>query len=361
MPKLVNEHKKDFTVSFFESNAAMAPSYDAELNDVSMLTDGYMPADPSVAPSPSSEAVVPQWNDFKRFQVFSASGGNVIYANGIQQIKLMVVVQAVDDDQKVVEISNSELDSIQLVDAYTNKALPIDIIREAEEPVWKCLLERRQPFQPFPHTGEMHGPSPRGRGIVLKEFYVSSNAVESIKLFVAITRSDGEIFQSDPESEFGEIKLKAIPSPNYRKEHFRVKHLSSYWQATEHVAKVDRYVLDLLVDQQYIKFVNCNFAGLLHSRSEHSDYLGYYAVGYFEGRQVEHAQWVSWETADAVAKAHEEKGKVTLLMHFARKGGKSQIRYDRLSVKMFVMDMYGNKHEVDISMDPAKSSMIEVN
>ncbi|WP_223462696.1 MULTISPECIES: hypothetical protein [unclassified Pseudomonas] len=347
-------------MSLVENNAAIAPGADGELEDINPIVEGYMPADPGMAPLSFQEADSPEWIGLKRFQVFSTSGGNTIYANGYQQLKLMVVVQAVDDGQKVVGISQREFDSIQLLDAYSNKALPIDSIRDGEEPAWKCTLERRLPYEPFPHTGELHGPVVRGKAIFLKEFYVSSNSPEPIKLIAAITRSDGEAFYSEEASEFGVINLRTVPPPIYRKEQFRVKHLSGHWEPTENVAKVDRYVLDLLVDQHHIKLVNCSITGVLQACSEHPDYLGYYAVGYFKGLKANHGTEVLWETADQLAAHHEEKGKVTFLMHFARKGGTSQVRHDRLSVKMLVRDMYGNRHEVDVAMNTRNPSMIEV-
>lgn len=352
--------KKDFSVRLVENNAAIAPGADDELEDINPLVEGHMPADPGMAPLSFQEADSPEWIDLKRFQVFSTSGGNTIYANGYQQLKLMVVVQAVDDGQKVVGISQSEFDSIQLLDAYSGKALPIDNIRDGEELAWKCALERRLPYEPFPHTGELHGPVVRGKAIFLKEFYVSSNSPEPIKLIAAITRSDGEAFYSEETSEFGEISLRTVPPPIYRKEQFRVKHLSGNLQPTENLAKVDRYVLDLLVDQHHIKFIDCSISGVLHARSEYPDYLGYYAVGYFKGLKANHGTEVLWETADKLATCHEEQGKVTFLMHFARKGGTSHVRYDHLLVRVFVRDMYGNRHEVDVAMNTRNSSMIEI-
>ncbi|WP_414924361.1 hypothetical protein [Pseudomonas sp. IT-P291] len=352
--------KKDFSVRLVENNAAIAPSADDELEDINSLVEGHMPADPGMAPLSFQEAGSPKWTDFKRFQVFSTSGGNTIYANGYQQLKLMVVVQAVDKDEKVVDISQSEFDSIQLLDAYSGKALPIDNIRDGEEPAWRCALERRLPYEPFPHTGELHGPVVRGKAVFLKEFYVSSNSPEPIKLIAAITRSDGEAFYSEETADFGEISLRTVPPPIYRKEQFRVKHLPGNLQPTENLAKVDRYVLDLIADQHHIKFVNCSITGVLQARSEHPDYLGYYAVGYFKGLKADHGATVLWETADQLATYHDEQGKVTFLMHFARKGGTSQVRYDDLLVKMFVRDMYGNRHEVDVAMNTRNPSMIEV-
>jgi hypothetical protein len=352
--------KKDFSVKFVGNSAAIAPGVGDELKDISPLVEGYIPADPGMAPLPSQETDFPEWVGIKLFQIYSTSGGNIIYANGYQQLKLVVAVQVVGDGQKVVGISENELDSIQLLDAYSGKALPIDTIRDGEEPMWKCMLERRLPYAPFPHTGELHGPVVRGKAIFRKEFYVSSNSPDPIKLIAAITRSDGEVFYSEESSEFGDISLRTVPPAIYRKEQFRVKHLSANWKPTENVAKVDRYVLDLLVDQHHIKFVDCSIAGVLQARSEHPDYLGYYAVGYFNGLKANDGAEVLWETADQIAVYHDEQGKITFLMHFAKKGGASTVRYDQLSVKMFVRDMYGNRHEVDVAMNTQNPSMIEV-
>lgn len=346
-------------MNFTESDAAMAPGIDA-VNEHATVDNLVMPADAQMAPEPIAKTDVPNWTNLKNFQVFSVSGGHTLYANGYQQLKLIVLVQAENSGGVVVDISAAELEGVQLFDAQSGKALVVDNIREGEPLAWKCLLQPRPSFEAFPYPGEPQGPVTRGKGIALKEFYVSSNSPASIKLIAAITRSDGQAFYSEEGKEFGDVSLKTIPPAIYRKELYRLRHVSSHTPATEHVAKVDRYVLDLLLDQHQIKFVECNVVGLLHARSEHPDYLGYYAVAYFNGHKAHHSQGVPWDTVDGVAMSNEEPGKVTLLMHYAKKGGRSQIRSDHWEMRLFLQDMYGNKHDVDVRVTPTFPPMIQI-
>ena len=346
-------------MSFTESNAPMAPAVNAN-NDFNAVHTYFTPADARMAPESSDSSAVPTWSSFKNFQVFSASGGHTLYANGYQQLKLIVLVQAADDAGVVVDISAAELDNVQLFDAYSGHALPLDHIRDSEPAAWKCVLEPRGAFLPFPYSGELQGPVTRGKSVFLKEFYVSSNSPHPIKLIAAITRSDGQIFYSDERSEYGHVYLKTVPSPTYRKEHYRLRKSSSHSIVNEDVAKIDHYVLDLLVDQQLIKFVKCNVSGLLRLRSDHPDYLGYYAVTYFHGRKAHLGHTVLLEALDSFASANDEPGKVALIIHYAKKGGRSQIRSDRQSVRLYLQDIYGNEHEINVKMACDSSPTLEI-
>jgi len=345
---------------FTENDAAMAPGIDTEINGFESVDNLYRTATAGIAPLSDAQAEVSSWVGINRLQIFSAWGGNVIYANGSQQLKLIVVIQVAGARAKAADITQGELDSVRLLDANSGKALPIDIIRDGDAPGWKCMLERQAKFEPFPYAGEVRGPLTTGEHVFLKEFFVSSNTSEPIKLMADITRADGTVFPSNERSLYGSITLSTVSPPAYRKEHYRLKRLSTSRQATEHVAKVDRYILDLVSDQRHIKFVDCSLSAILQARSDNSDYLGYYALGYFNGHKANHWQGTSWETADNYALSNEEPGKVVLLMHFARKGGHSQVRYDRLMARIFVRDMYGNKHELDVAMNAANPSLIEI-
>ena len=344
-------------MSFIENDAPMAPAVDA-VNQTSDIDNLFVPAPADWGLEPDASSSLARWSNFKAFQIFTATGGNTLYANGYQQLKVIVLVQAANDGGVVVDISPEEWEAVQLFDAYTGKALPVDIIRDGEPAAWKCSLEPRGSFKPLPTAGELHGPVVRGKSIFLKEFYVSSNSPAPVKLIAAITRSDGQAFYSDEGSEYGHVSLKTVEPPVYRKEHYRLRRLSSRSPSTENVAQIDRYVLDLWVDQKFIKLVRCSVDGLLSLRSTHPDYLGYYAVAYFGGRKVH--QGVAWETVDSVVIANEEPGKVTFLIHYAKRGGRSQVRHDHQAVRLFIQDMYGNKHEIDVTMTGSDSPTLEV-
>lgn len=345
---------------FSENDAVMAPGIDNEIIDINEITTRYDDEVSGVAPEAPSKTEPSSWTYIRHLQVFSAWGGNVLYANGFQQMKLVVVVQVVDDENKVTAITDAERDSIQLVDADSGEALVIDHFREGDEPGWKCSLERFPNIEPYPHRGNLEKPSIAVKDMIVKVFYVSSNSLEPITLIPAITHSDGTVFSGDEKADYGHITLRAVPPPTYRKEHFRLLRLSPYSQGTEHVAKVERYILDLISDQLHIKFVECSLSGVLQARSDHPDYLGYYAVGYFHGSKVNHWEEIEWETADQYADSKEEPGKAVFLMHFAKKGGRSQVRYDRPTVKFFARDMYGNTHTINLSLNVDNPSIIEI-
>lgn len=337
-------------MDFINNDAATIPDI-GDVRSSGHALESYALADAGMAPN---------WIELKHFGVFSAWGGNVLYANGRQQLKLIVVVQAVGSDYKVVKLSREEVESIHLVDAYTGTALPIDTIHEGERASWKCSLARNERFQPFPYSGDLRGPDTRGKDTVLREFFVSSNSLEPIKLVAAITRSDGRMFYSQDAAEYGHISLNTVPPAIYRKEQFRLSRSSVYLPATQNVAKVDRYVLDLILEQRHLKFVECNMPFKLQARSNHPDYLGYYVVPYFNGGKVESEIWAAWETADHVAASDDESGKMIVLLHFAKKGGRGQVRSDSLQAKVYLRDMYGNQHVLSLMLNTTGPTIVEI-
>ncbi len=68
-------------------------------------------------------ANAPAWFELQEFKIFSVSGGNRVYRNGRQQLKVRVVVAVADAFHRRVPLTQSELDSIVLVDA--SSGLPL--------------------------------------------------------------------------------------------------------------------------------------------------------------------------------------------------------------------------------------------
>lgn len=359
-------------MSVMGNDAEMAPGHDVEVNEIDevdefydlyefeKLDEGSMSEVAEPSPMVVDVADTPRWSGLEKLQVFSATGATVIYANGHQQIKLIVVVRAVNDAFEGVNLSEGEFKNIHLVDAYSRQALEFDYIRDGDPPVWKYSMDKIGDFAPLPYSGEFNGPRTHGPGLFVKAFYVNSNTPSTINLVAAITRSDGKVFYSDEEAPFGRVSLKAIAPAVYARDKFIFKHYANERYDSEVVERLDRYQLHLEAEQHHIKFVSCRLSNLLRARS-HPDkhFIDTYVISYLKGQEVFQEYDSYAEKADSVAIEHNEDGKITLLVHVSKKRISDPLMLnDCLSVEMFLQDMYGNKQVLELRIDPADPTRI---
>lgn len=353
-------------MSVVGNDAEMAPGYESEENELVEFYDLYEFEELSISeesgpsPMPVEVAEAPKWSRLSTLQVFSATGQTAIYANGHQQIKLIVVVRVVDDVFSAVDISEGEFKNIHLVDALSREALEFDYIREGDRPTWKYSMDKMGDFAPLPYSGEFNGPKTHGPGYFVKEFYVASNTPTAINLVAAITRSDGKVFYSDEEAPFGRVSLKAIPPAVYARDKFIFKYYPKEPFDSGVIERLDRYQLHLEAEHHHIKFVSCKLTDMLRTRS-HPDkhFIDSYLISYLRGKQVFLLNDPYAEKADSIANDHNEDGKITLLMHFSKNRISNPFMLnDCLAVEMVLQDMYGNKHVLELRIDPADRTRV---
>lgn len=356
-------------MSGVDNDAEMAPGHEPEVDELSEVDEFYnlyefeelsMPEEPGPSPMVVGGSNAPKWTKISKLQVFSDTGQTAIYANGHQQIKLIIVVRVVDDAFKAVDISEDEFKSIHLVHAHSREPLKFDYIRAGDRPTWKYLMEKIGDFAPLPYSGEFNGPKTHGPGYFVKEFYAASTTTTPVNLVPAIVRSDGKVFYADEESPFGRISLKAHPPAVYARDKFILKHYQDVYYRSDELAAVSCYQLSLVVEQHHIKFVHCQLNNLLRARTIPDKYfVNSYLITYLRGQQVDQVYEPGAEKADSVAIERNEDGKITLLMHFLRNQIKNNIMDVEVpSVNLTVQDMYGNTHVLELSIDPTYSTRI---
>ncbi|WP_417696238.1 hypothetical protein [Pseudomonas sp.] len=299
----------------------------------------------------NNEAGVATWSDLKTFKVFSVSGGNQLYRNGYQQLKVKVVVEAEDWLWGSVALSQAELDSIVLVDALTGLALTKDRHREAIKD-WRYTEREDSRFRQLPPNGPIKGSVPSGEFVYTKDFYVTTNSDTPIDLQVCITRADGKKFLSSKASELGSLVLVPLAPAVYRSEQYSIRAIPAYYSSqSPDIAKVEAFVLELIIDQQRIDFV-ADFYMRTHLQIGSSDnrYSGYYVVGYGAGRAMQTSVYLSWERPDAVGRSLSEEGGVAFVLTFGKKGGPVWVRDPRSSAALEMRDVFGNLHHLRVGI-----------
>ncbi|WP_458128987.1 hypothetical protein [Pseudomonas sp. Z2-11] len=301
------------------------------------------------APSPSIIDDQLCWSDLSRFEIFSANGGEHLYMNGFQQLKLFVVVKADDERGSAVGLSQAELDSIVLTDRSTNEPLTETVYTSHQEPgIWKYTRHHNRTYRSFPSNTAIKGSVDPGEFVSVKEFYVTTTANEPIVIRPRITRSDGKYFYADKATDFGSVQLTPVDVPLYGSSQYSlVSEEKRYYGELRDFTEIQAYELKLMEGPRQVKFVaECRMANQLQIGAESDRYAGYYAVGYFSGRNITNSLSL-WQMPD---NAVWDKEKLALVLVFARKGGDVTVREHIAVVELSARDIYGNPHSIKVRL-----------
>lgn len=300
-------------------------------------------------------ANVPAWSELEKFKIFSVSGGNRVYRNGRQQLKVRVVVAVADASHKRVPLTQSELDSIVLVDALSGLPLSKKDRDGPKGHVWYYTEYQNSQFRELPHYGAVPGSVPPGPFVYVVDFYVSTTSYTPVKVRPRITRADGQMFQWDTGAELESLQLYPLPVAVYRAEQYSLNRAAVPYYGSNHIEKAEVFVLELIIDQQRIEFVT-GFGIGTHLRIGSSDrrYTGYYLVGYGNGKYMPTGGAPRWERPDALGRSRSEGGQVALVLAYGKHGGDVWVRDPASNTLMEFVDMYGNPHQlrVELTDDP---------
>lgn len=298
----------------------------------------------------------PSWIGLTMFRVYSVSGGNQLYGNGYQQLRVRVVVAVTDKWDKRVPLTQSELDSVVLLDTSSRLPLPKkDRHGPGVNGAWEFTDYEDNRFLELPPNKPIEGSVPLGPYVYVKDFYVTTTSSMPIVIRPRITRADGEMFWYDNNEELGVLSLYSLPLATYRPEQYSISRTAPSFTPTRDIEKIEVFSLELITDQQQIAFVTgFNMGGHPRVGSSDSRYTGYYVVGYGNGRYVQTGAAVSWERPDALGRSWSENGRVALVLAYGRHGGSVWVRESITNVPMEALDMYGNHHQlrIELSEDP---------
>jgi hypothetical protein len=162
------------------------------------------------------------WVSLSRFEVNCQSRQNVVapvYANGLQQVPIEVVIEARDENGVVVPVDVASL-RVSLVDYNNPSVVPDGIIPWAEELpefVYHWTVQREIPGMDAGDeaglgmgVAQAHHDTPSARGQVFKK-WISMRRIATVKLAAMVTSPAGVVFVSNtPNSAPGKFNSYVI-------------------------------------------------------------------------------------------------------------------------------------------------------
>lgn len=164
----------------------------------------------------------PKWSNLQVFSVEAASGSHQLYANGRQQVGLLVKIQVIDDNGTPVKLTDEEVASVKLIEHGNSRAVTYEWFATPLLPrnAWHWSRHYNTDYKFFPGsnpTPNSNTPGGAGQHEMLLYFYLRTTSLRPIRLALQVTRKDGEVFQSNnPDIENGSITLSPVEPRQYQ-------------------------------------------------------------------------------------------------------------------------------------------------
>lgn len=161
----------------------------------------------------SEHARQSEWVSYEIFDFEITPVAPTVYANGLQQAKVVVRFKASDVNGVEVKLSQTEYDSICLVTA--EQKIPLPEVGEAGVPEggkW-YYTEAKNTYDTYPHQSltSAGGVQPLEQmEIEVKEFFVQCHSVENLRIAAKLTSDSYQEFYSNPLKGDGEVNYKVI-------------------------------------------------------------------------------------------------------------------------------------------------------
>lgn len=164
------------------------------------------------------------WTGLNKFYLQAGSGGKA-YANGLQQIEILVTLEtSVPDGEPYDKVSPEDLNTLKfyakggsevpfLEDYLTGFEPPADTL---EAGIWKASRRHNPRFSMMPGPGAARSAEPRNEeATVYKRYYLQTTSVLEQEFYAEFTRiADGTRWNSLEESDQnGVVKLQGVERP----------------------------------------------------------------------------------------------------------------------------------------------------
>lgn len=331
----------------------------------------------------SEHARQSEWHSLDIFDFEISARPPTVYANGLQQAKVVVRVKPTGD----AELSESEYESIRLVTAEQKIPLPEvgeDGVPEGNK--W-YYTETENNYDPYPHPALSQEVLPnRPKGLMVKEFFVQCHKIEDLRV-AAMLRSDNyETIYSNPGSE-GEadrkvINLTAVEPPDAGTIGAVVltfgepggdwpKRVEGDADDENDLTTLDYYYLKLLINQRQVAIKKVQFVGNSSMVKWESDTMLediHSITGYAvadekndQGKIILHTDEILKRRLIGQLNAPEETvrnddvpiGEVLFSLQrreYWRYDSYAKSDFDK-ALDVIVFDRYGNRHRVKIGFD----------
>jgi hypothetical protein len=343
----------------------------------------------------SEHARQSEWYALDIFDFEVSAVPPTVYANGLQQAKVVVRVKPEGDG----ELSESEYESIKLVSAEQKVSLPEvgeDGVPEGGK--WH-YTEARNTYDPYPNqtpASDQDAQQNRPKGLVVKEFFVQTHSIENLRVSARLRSDSFETIYSNPglegDAEHKVITLFAVEPPDAGGggvTAFTFETPGVEWPVRVYGDKdnendlttLDYYYLKLMIRQQQVAIKKVQFVGNCSMVKWESDTMledihsitGYAVAGdENEDKQtILHIDEILFRRLQGQPDVPEETvdpgnpvppGEVLFSLH-----RREYWRYDRYAKSDFgraldviVFDRYGNRHSVKIGFDGVNRNKLRI-
>ncbi|MBN6717334.1 hypothetical protein [Pseudomonas capsici] len=310
-----------------------------------------------------------KWERLTDFTIKEASGSAVLFANGLEQVKVRVAVKTFDDQGSEVFLTPSELNSMRLIVAETGDDLPyVDedgVPANAPEGKKWGVSETKNPYQYYP-VDPSRSSEPQALDGSGKYLYIQTRDSTPLRIAVALTRADLVEFNSTEsggsEEKDNILKVTPQPPPTYSADSYEFTHLRVEGGEDNdyELNTVDYYYLRFKQSVRYIKFVSIEFDGpssiVQWESRQYAEEMGSY-TGYtlsagrtllFEPLLMQSIAPESRPHLDVVPGKEAPEGAVLFSLH-----RRSDFSFNNDSdferpMKLQLIDEYGNLHRITV-------------
>lgn len=315
-----------------------------------------------------------KWEAIETFSIESATGNNLLYANGHQSIRLRIGIKVVDINNRPVAVSEKERLTIKLVNYHGGKEIKYRDPNEtaplnSREGEWDWSIANIGDYSYFPAPGSRSLSAVGGlsANTAYIDVYVRSISQVPATFSVRITREDGVPFESRNKSG-GSVELRPVRPPVHRVADYQFEKVTIHPDVgmsgfKNQLAGLHYYRFGLAVAGENLEFkhVTLSPGGLLADRSiVFPGRVGVGIVGYTQPDSLV----ITWPHVphggprDLILwKPRPRPGQI-LFVRAELEGSYGarlnspvrKTRYDRCSID--ARDVYGNRHQMTMRFDP---------
>ncbi|MCU1734772.1 MULTISPECIES: hypothetical protein [unclassified Pseudomonas] len=306
-----------------------------------------------------------RWNELQTFELKALSSLQ-LFANGQQQVEVEIEVEPSEVDFVPVEVSDTELNSIVLVNAHTLEPLPR--VDSEGVPVGDNWAYNEQHNDYLFHPNGLAREEDAGtQGIRTRKLYVQTRAGSKTTIAAMLIRDDLMPFYSNHAGNGAPATIEPVPvqppkfdSSSYKFEATRVvgEDDNDY-----HLETIDYYILQLTHNGENIPFRHIEFeerSGMVQweSRQFEEDVVSY--TGYalrgdtelrFDQGLYEHIPGAVLPELGVVPGEECPEGALLISLHrsqYWRFDLACERTYAR-PVKLRILDEYGNQHRLQVN------------
>lgn len=308
----------------------------------------------------SEYATEARWSSLQTFELKALSSSSLFW-NGQQQVEVEIEVEPRAIDDIPVQVSETELNSIVLIDAHTFEPLPrVDQEGVPEGGGW-AYNEKSNGYLFYPDSRERKD-SPRGPGSRFLLRYIQTRAQSTKSIAAMLVRDDLIPFYSNKDANEVPFIIAPVPRkpPAFDKTNFEFDpvRIEGEEENDYHLETVDYYVLRMKESGQIIKLRHVEFeerSGMVQWESRHFEedvvsFTGYALHGdaelRFDQGLYDHIP-KERKPKLPLAAGHEcPEGAVLISLHRTQYWTFNQAcdRTYNNTVRMRVIDEYGNLH-----------------